>query len=97
MVRTKEELLTMIKERVGEGVSDDDLSFVEDMTDSINAMSSSADEITRLKAENERIDKEWRQKFKERFFNTGSEVEETKEYVEDRAPKRYEDLFEIKE
>ena len=39
MVLTKEEFLTNIKERIGENPTDEDISFVEDMTDTIDSLS----------------------------------------------------------
>ena len=34
-VRTREELMTMIRERIGESTDDDTIKFVEDVTDTL--------------------------------------------------------------
>lgn len=63
-VRTSEEFLSMIKKRVGDSTTDDDITFVEDATDTINAMAQHESEITQLKEENEEL----RKKYRDRFF-----------------------------
>lgn len=63
-IRTSEEFLTMIKERIGDSTKDEDLSFIEDASDTINNMSQHETEIEQLKAENEEL----RKKYRDRFF-----------------------------
>lgn len=63
-VRTSEEFLTMIKNRIGDSTSDDDISFIEDASDTINSMSQHETEIEQLRAENEDL----RKKYRDRFF-----------------------------
>lgn len=64
-VRTSEEFLTMIKQRVGDSTSDEDIAFIEDASDTINSMSQHETEIERLRAENEDL----RKKYRDRFFD----------------------------
>ena len=54
MVLTKEEFLTKIKERIGENPTDEDISFVEDMTDTIDSLSQGD---------------EWKKKFEENVLS----------------------------
>lgn len=63
-VRTSEEFLEMIKQRVGESTADEDIAFIEDASDTINSMSQHETEIEQLKAENEEL----RKKYRDRFF-----------------------------
>lgn len=63
-IRTSEEFLTMIRNRVGDSTADEDIMFIEDASDTINNMSQHETEIAQLKAENEDL----RKKYRDRFF-----------------------------
>lgn len=64
-IRTSEEFLAMIKQRIGNSTSDEDISFIEDASDTINSMSQHETEIEKLRAENEDL----RKKYRDRFFD----------------------------
>ena len=64
-IRTSEEFLAMIKQRVGDSTSYEDISFIEDASDTINSMSQHESEIAQLRAENEDL----RKKYRDRFFD----------------------------
>lgn len=64
-IRTSEEFLAMIKQRVGDSTSDEDISFIEDASDTINSMSQHETEIEKLRVENEDL----RKKYRDRFFD----------------------------
>lgn len=78
-VRSKEELLAIIKDRIGEDTSDEAISFIEDVTDTLNDFETRAGEDWEEKYR--QLDEEWRTKYKERFFNTENEEEEEKKEV----------------
>ena len=85
MIRTSSELLDIIKQRIGESTSDEDLSFVEDVSDTINNLSGQEKRVKELEAENESL----RQKYRDRFF-------EPEEHEEDDVPREkttFESLF----
>ena len=63
-IRTSEEFLTMIRDRIGDSTADEDISFIEDASDTINSMSQHEAEIVQLRAENEDL----RKKYRDRFF-----------------------------
>lgn len=63
-IRTSEEFLTMIRNRIGDSTTDEDISFIEDASDTINSMSQHETEIAHLRAENEDL----RKKYRDRFF-----------------------------
>lgn len=65
-IRTPEEFLTKIKERVGDSTSDEDILFIEDASDTINSMSQHEAEIEKLRTENEDL----RKKYRDRFFDS---------------------------
>ena len=91
MVRTKEELLQSLREKFGDSTDDSSLSIIEDVSDTMDSFKDETD----WKAEAERIDKEWRQKYHDRFFNPSPEKDEDPLYAGDPEPKKYrfEDLF----
>lgn len=99
-VRTKEEILELVKTRIGDDESDEALNFVEDIIDTINDYESRIAED--WKAKYEENDKQWRQKYRDRFFNNdplpNSEVIDTTiASSEEEKPKTYDDLFETVE
>ena len=63
-VITTEELLSQIRERTGE--SDEDLTFLENVTDTIQSLTSTEDWKTKY----EENDAAWRTRYRERFENS---------------------------
>lgn len=90
MVKSKEELLAAIKELAGENVtSDAAIALIEDISDTLDVQNDGTD----WKAEAERIDAEWRQKYTDRFFR-GEDPEDPEEPEEpEEKTYKYEDLF----
>ena len=97
MVLTKEEFLTKIKERIGENPTDEDIAFVEDMTDTIDSLSQD-DEWKKKYEENDNM---WRKKYTERFFTPDEkpdkESEKEPEEKIDEEEITIDDLFESEE
>ena len=94
----REAFLERIKSRLGETPSDDDISFLEDMTDTFDGFSGTftqSDIDSAVKAK----DEEWRKKYTERFFDTGSKSSEGKEPEDDDTAENItiEDLYTEKE
>ena len=89
MKRTKEELLETAKNILGENVSDAALSFLEDISDSINAP-----DIDWEQKYNEN-DAMWRQKYRDRFY--GKVEQDDDPYPKDDPPPvkktKFEELF----
>ena len=91
-ILTKEQLMESIKNRVGEDTSDEALAFIENVNDTIESMTT--DKNTDWKTKYEENDAAWRQKYKDRFFNSSSEDEEDDfEEEEKKKPMTYEALF----
>ena len=82
MVRSVEEMMDIVRQRIGDSTEDADISFIEDISDTLNAGNS--EELEKLKSENEEL----RKKYRDRFF-------ETKEAEEPEKPEKttFEDLF----
>ena len=98
-VRTKDELLEIIKGRIGDDTSDETISFIEDITDTL---SDYEEKVTNSDTEDwktkyEENDKMWREKYRERFFSKEVEKED-EDFSEDEVKSlSYDDLFEEKE
>ena len=89
-VRTSSELLDIIKQRIGDSTSDEDLAFIEDASDTINNLSSQETRVAELEAENESL----RQKYRDRFFEPKENVlRETLESHETEEKTTFESLF----
>lgn len=94
-VRTKDEILELVRARVGDDSSDEVIEFIEDITDTLNDYEKRLSDSTDWRAKYEENDAEWREKYKARFF--GKEVVEDETEVvdeEDNKLMKYEDLFE---
>ena len=68
-IKSTEELLNAIKARVGEDNSDEDLEFVEDVSDTLNDLNSKASKEQGWEQKYYENDTAWRNKYKERFFS----------------------------
>ena len=91
-ILTKEQLMESIKNRVGEDTSDEALAFIENVNDTIESMST--DKNTDWKVKYEENDAAWRQKYKDRFFNTPAEEEDDEPDVDNNEkPLTFEALF----
>ena len=84
MVRSVEEMMDIVRQRIGESTEDSDISFIEDISDTLNA--GNLEEVERLKSENEEL----RKKYRDRFFEKKVEEPEEPEEPEKRT---FEDLF----
>lgn len=97
-VKTKEEILSLIKDRLGDDTSDTALQLVEDINDTLDSLEKPADSED-WKTKYEQNDAEWRKKYRDRFFNTGStddkpnEPSEPEEPEEPEDPVTFDDLF----
>lgn len=69
MKLTKEELMQSIKSRLGETPSDEDIKFIEDVTDTL-AEFGQPNQAEEWKKKYEENDKQWREKYTSRFFET---------------------------
>ena len=71
-VRSYEEIMEMIRTRIGEDSSDEAIALIEDISDTLQ--SGNADMVKQLIAEKEELDKTWRERYKARFFG-GSDAD----------------------
>lgn len=87
MVKSVVELLDMVRKRIGDSTDDSDISFIEDISDTLNA--GNLEEVERLKSENEEL----RKKYRDRFFEKKVEEDEEHEEHEESTKMTFEDLF----
>lgn len=97
-VKTKAEILELVKVRIGDDTSDEALAIIEDVNDTLDDYETRIADSGDWKARYEQNDAEWRQKYKDRFFQPAAddedrgEVDETGEgEVEEK--RTFEDLF----
>lgn len=92
-VRTVDELLNAVREIIGENDSDEALGLIEDITDTFTENQGDG---TDWKEKYEENDREWRQRYRDRFFNTGANDPDP---IDDPDPEpepqktKYEELF----
>lgn len=67
MVRTRDELVDSLSAYIGEDNSDAALAIMEDVVDTIDDLSGGED----WRARYEELDRSWRERYRERFRNTG--------------------------
>lgn len=96
-VRSKAEILELIRKRVGDDTSDEALTIIEDITDTLDdydARIAGSGDWQRRYEEN---DAEWRQRYRDRFFGSGNEdlIDDDPEDPEDEPekPQSFDDLF----
>ena len=87
MVKSVVELLDIVRQRIGDSTDDADISFIEDISDTLNA--GNLEEVERLKSENEEL----RKKYRDRFFEKKEVKEEETEKEEEPEKTTFEDLF----
>lgn len=89
-VKTVDEIMAKVRERIGEDDSDEAIGFIEDISDTLKSFSNAEDWKTKY----EENDKNWREKYRDRFFTSKEEVEGDIEEPEEKEKKKFEDLFE---
>lgn len=93
-IRTREEILNSVRERLGDDTSDATLALVEDITDTITDYENKANNGgTNWKQKYEENDEAWRKKYRDRFYSGGSGEDDNEP---DPPPKKnytFENLF----
>lgn len=98
-VKTKEELMNMVKSRLGDDTGDEALGFLDDLSDTLDDLEKKSNgDGEDWKKKYEENDAQWRQKYRDRFFS-GESVKDEEEQTE--PPKNepqlktnFEELFE---
>ena len=91
-VKTREEILESFKTRLGENPDNESISFLEDVTDTLDDFEKRANgDGIDWKSKYEENDANWRKKYTERFFSDEPEPEPEPE--PDNTPMTFSDLF----
>lgn len=106
-VLEKENFFSRIREYVGDDTSDESIAFIEDMTDTYNALKEASKNDNEWKAKYKELDEKWKKRYRDRFFSGNTDtpkttpdtvLEKQKEDVEsDGEKKDFDDLFEERE
>lgn len=96
-VLKKNELMEKLKALIGDRTDDEALTFIEDVSDTVEANKSEEDWKTKY----EENDKMWREKYRDRFYNGDENEDEKDSKKEDKneedngeeKPLTYENLF----
>lgn len=95
-VVNKDTIMERLRENFNDNDSDDVLGLLEDVTDTLNDYQSRLEENGDWKERYEQNDREWRQKYKDRFFNNDPEPDQEPEPDKDpeqATPTTFEELF----
>lgn len=94
-VKTREEILTELRTRVGEQTDDETISFLEDVTDTLSDLETKAKgDGTDWKTKYEKNDAEWRKKYTERFYSSDPNPDPEPPKPDDTPkPKTFAELF----
>lgn len=95
MVRSREELMSAIKARIGDDTSDEALALIEDMTDTLTDYEGRIGEDWKTKYE--QLDADWRKRYRDRFYEGGNAPEPVADPEPEPETKTIEELFTIKE
>ena len=77
-ILSREDLLAKLRERIGEDTSDEALQFIEDVSDTFGDFETKTKDSTDWKNKYEENDKQWRKKYKDRFFSVPDQGEDPK-------------------
>lgn len=101
-IKTKDEIMNFIKDRTKDDTSDETLTFIEDISDTINNYEKQTKEENDWKKKYEDNDKQWREKYRDRFFSGNEGSPKNPDPIEppanpdnppDNSPKDFADLF----
>ena len=98
-VVNKDTIMERLRENFNDNDSDDVLGLLEDVTDTLNDYQSRLEENGDWKERYEQNDREWRQKYKDRFFFFFFEPDPEPEFnkdPEEATPTSFEELYHIK-
>lgn len=91
-VKSRDEILNALKEKLGDDTSDESLALVEDVTDTLTDFESRTNDSTNWKNKYEENDKQWRQRYRDRFYGAKDD-EDDDDDDEPRTMKTFDDLF----
>lgn len=96
-IKSKEELMNLIKSKIGEDTSDEAIALIEDVSDTLDSLSASKPNDEDWEAKYKENDAAWRKRYTERFFagkdEPDEDIEQSKPQELPNNPQKYDDLF----
>ena len=95
-VKTRDEIMEVIRRRIGEDTSDEAIALLEDLTDTFTDYETRVADKTDWKAKYDEMDANWRKKYMDRFSGkTGEDIKEEQEeqIKDDSEPRTFDELF----
>ena len=97
-IKSKQEILEKLAKIIGENKDDDTITFIEDISDTIDDYEKKTKDTTEWEEKYKQNDADWRKKYTERFFSPSEKDEEISEPEEEQEkPLTFDNLFEQKE
>lgn len=94
-IRSREELMEVIRARIGDEPTDADVTFLEDIADTLDDYESRNADTTDWKKKYEENDASWKKKYTDRFYHSDPNDDKQDDDEEDKAPKTFADLFTV--
>lgn len=92
MIKSISELIENVKTRIGDNPDDESVAFLEDITDTLTDYDNKTKDNTDWKNKYDELDKEWKQKYVERFLEYVEDINEDND-DEVESPEKFDDLF----
>lgn len=92
-ILSRDDFFTRLRAKFGEPVSEEDVSLLEDITDSYNDLEASARDTTDWRSRYEELDASWRKRYTDRFFGKGDDVPPPEAEPEEKTELSFDDLF----
>lgn len=93
-ILNREELIKRVRNYVGEDISDEAISFVEDITDTFDSVERADPDRIYTQADLDALDASWRNRYRDRFYaSTTDEIVEDEPIVEEQKTYSYDELF----
>lgn len=95
-ILSREQVLERLKAKIGDSTNDEDISLLEDFTETFDDLEKRTKDSTDWKAKYEENDAKWRQKYRDRFFSSEEppKPDEPPKPEDKTEPLKYEDLYE---
>lgn len=100
-IKSKDEILTAVRDFIGENTDDTTLAMLEDIDDTFNDFDTRLNDNTDYKQKYEENDAEWRKRYHDRFFDGGTNEDE-EDFLKQKTTQQgetklhFEDLFTTK-
>ena len=92
MIKSISEIIETVKSRIGDNPDDESVAFLEDITDTLTDYDNKTKDNTDWKNKYDELDKEWKQKYVERFLEYVEDINEDND-DEVETPEKFDDLF----